>query len=249
MPIGQVPVGMVPVERAGRTPARPRPRARRAAACRRLMRSSRTRSNSRGSNRGPRDQIGQQRRGPARRTAPAVVIAEQRRVGSDLGVEAGAEPTERLVKLQRRQRAAALVEHVAGDGGQAWQVGRIVGRTGGQQQDHVEDRARRGARRSRHAGRWRARARRISGKVKVGSGPRAGELRRSTAITTPTTGTESCSARAMRPRGTTLSATRFCRGGASVAASTRSADGGGQPVALQIRVEVIRVVRGRRCRR
>ena len=51
--------------------------------------------------------------------------ARDRRVGSDVGVELRAEARERLVHLDRGAIAAALVEHVGGDRGQAILPGRI----------------------------------------------------------------------------------------------------------------------------
>ena len=45
--------------------------------------------------------------------------AEQGRVGSDVGVELRADPSERFVERERVEVAAAFVEHVAGDRGEA----------------------------------------------------------------------------------------------------------------------------------
>ena len=53
---------------------------------------------------------------------------QQRRVGADVRIELRAEARQRLVNLDRRSVAAALVQHVDGDRREPFLPGRIVGR-------------------------------------------------------------------------------------------------------------------------
>ena len=70
------------------------------------------------------DDVRQQREG-ALGEAAEDRDAGDRRVRADVGVELRAQPRQRLVHLDRGAIAAALVEHVGGDGGQAVLAGGI----------------------------------------------------------------------------------------------------------------------------
>ena len=88
----------------------------------RLSRRSRTRSKSA---RRAADVASSPRAAPAPRSANRDEHgqAEERRVGSDFGVELRADARERFVELERAEIAAALVQHVAGHRRQALAAG------------------------------------------------------------------------------------------------------------------------------
>jgi len=133
--------------------------------------------------------------------------AEHGRVVPDVDVELRADPAERLVHVQGGAIAAAFVEHVAGDRGQPGLVRRIRRRPGRHEREH---------RHQRHlvvldrpdpqAVLERAPADRRKAERTLGS-----ETGKTAAIGPrhdTATGCEPPSARATRPRGTTLSTTR-----------------------------------------
>ena len=91
----------------------------------RFRRRSRTRSKSRASKRGLTSMSASSANAGVGRTFERGQ-ADQRGVGADLGVELRAEPPERLVQLERVEIAAAFVEQIAGDGGEARTVRGIV---------------------------------------------------------------------------------------------------------------------------
>ena len=110
---------------------------------------------------------------------------------------------ERLVHLDRRPIAAALVEHVGGDRRQPLLAGRIVGGAAADEQHERDDRHRSMARRSTRAGRWRSVDFSIAGNVNGRDGPGSGSRERSTvgaqALTRPPPASEPGSARSVRP--------------------------------------------------
>jgi len=87
----------------------------------------------------PDRQIGQQRQ-PTIGEALQHRQAEQRRVGPDLGVEAGAHPAKRLVEIERTQIAAALIQEITGDRGEPGPVRRVISRARGEQQQRADHR-------------------------------------------------------------------------------------------------------------
>ena len=179
----------------------------------RCSRSWRTRSKSASVSDGPRDHVGEQRAAPRPAKRLSAVTRQQRRVGPDVGVELRAEARQRLVHLDRRAAAAALVEHVDGQRRQTFLAGRIVGRAAPQQQHERHDRNRRVARRSRRAGRSAASTSRSAGKRTGAVGPGSGSRER-TGLAPRRSSTTDRRRRvrqapaSARPRGTTLSATR-----------------------------------------
>ena len=83
----------------------------------------------------PRDDVGHQLEGatpePRQRRE-----RQERRVGTDLGVELRPEPRQRLVQLECAVIAGALVEHVARERGQARPIVRVLRRSHAHQQHH-----------------------------------------------------------------------------------------------------------------
>ena len=106
---------------------RPRPACRAAASAGAAAAAGRARSRPRSATgRATMSASSVQRRG--RRSGSRTVTLSTRRVRTDVGVELRAEARERLVHLDRRAAAAALVEHVGGHRGQPFLARRIVGR-------------------------------------------------------------------------------------------------------------------------
>ena len=159
----------------------------------------------------PDDDVGEQRQGAVREPGEDGEAGDDA-VRPDVGVELRAEPRERLVHLDRRSIAAALVEHVGGDRGQAVFPGGVGRGAAADQQRERHERHLRVAR-GPHAqpvgqrrfldGGKRERARR------AGDGQlRAIDLRGPSGAHETTVVVESGAASPVRPCGTMLSVTR-----------------------------------------
>src|SRR4029450_4754233 len=132
---------------------------------------------------------------------------QQRRVNADLGIQVGADPPECFVHGQRVEVAAALVQQIPGDRGEAWLVSRILRRsdwhqhkTGDERNFVVLDRADAQAVAQGGAAHFRE----VEAEWRPGGRqPRAIDRHQAT-----TAGAASASATAVRPSGTTLRMTR-----------------------------------------
>ncbi len=148
--------------------------------------------------------------------------ANERRVGSNLGVQLSPKPAKSLVQRQRIELAATFVEQITGDGGQTRPVGGIVRGTGTNDNEHGKER--------NLAMYGRPCVDTIRQAPPSNLRERPGGFRARTWQTRTigwhqdtSTGREPSSASSLRPRGTTLNATRA--GPSQVLAARRRSSG------------------------